>query len=484
MQSGIEGTLGRLGLAPGRPRRNAGVAAARPRAVARGRGRAGWASALLRRAARSPSRSTRWSLRCVAASACAAARAARCSASAPGFDPRRHRARHAARAAMPLELELALAQAPLRVEATLALAGSTRDTALRFDLQARRSGDLARWLALRRSRACRWPCAAAARRRQCVDARAATLELGRSELPIERAARCADGRPLITASVRSPLIDAQELSTLRAGTPAARCRRAQRAHRSSGASTLADADLDLQLQRLRLGRTELQDVAWSPARTKAACCPSRSRARWRARRSPRGSNSIARRDAVGEPRSVHRRHRHRRAAARAGRRRGHRWRAPTPCSSSCGPRQQPARAGRSTPTSTRACAGGSITVLGAAQRPVAEIGVDQAIIGAAAGEPIRARLDGTIDQKPVRIDLRSGTLCRLRARCRRGCRSPWRRRRRAARLSLEGEVALPLGQRRATGLRDGRGTSRHAERSGARGAAARGARGRCAGRSA
>ena len=46
---------------------------------------------------------------------------------------------------LPLELDLALARARLRVEGALALAESTRDTALRFDFRADRAGDL-HWL--------------------------------------------------------------------------------------------------------------------------------------------------------------------------------------------------------------------------------------------------------------------------------------------------------------------------------------------------
>ena len=72
--------------------------------------------------------------------------------------------------------------------------------------------------------------------------------------------------------------------------------------------------------------------------------------------------------------------------------------------------------------------GGSLTVLGAAQRAVAEIRVDEARIGAKAGEPVRARLDGEIDQTPVRIEVTQRHARRLCAAMPAACRSRWRHR--------------------------------------------------------
>ncbi len=89
--------------------------------------------------------------------------------------------------------------------------------------------------------------------------------------------------------------------------------------------------------------------------------------------------------------------------------------------------------------------GGSITVLGAAARPVAEIRVTEAIVGAPAGAPIQIRLEGTLDETPVDIEVASGTLADF---ARDSTRLPFSLAANAAgaRLALEGEVALPLGR--------------------------------------
>jgi uncharacterized protein involved in outer membrane biogenesis len=131
--------------------------------------------------------------------------------------------------ALPLELDLALPQARLRVEGTLALAESTRDTALRFDFQAERAGDLAHWLGVAPQASL--PVALRGQVRLSDEAwmlDRTTLELGRSQLTIEARSTLVAGRSGIVASVRSPLIDAQELSALRAGSVDSRVGRTPR----------------------------------------------------------------------------------------------------------------------------------------------------------------------------------------------------------------------------------------------------------------
>jgi hypothetical protein len=89
-------------------------------------------------------------------------------------------------------------------------------------------------------------------------------------------------------------------------------------------------------------------------------------------------------------------------------------------------------------------AGGTLTVLGAAQRPVTEILVREAFIEAAAGQPVRMRLDGTLDQSAVRIQASTGSLADFAGDA---TRLPFSMAAQAAstRLSLDGEVTLPLG---------------------------------------
>ena len=80
------------------------------------------------------------------------------------------------------------------------------------------------------------------------------LQLGRSQLRIDARRTLVADRPITTATVRSPLIDAAELATLRAGAGTRANGRARLdAPILAAAIDLGDADLDLELQRVRLG---------------------------------------------------------------------------------------------------------------------------------------------------------------------------------------------------------------------------------------
>lgn len=83
-------------------------------------------------------------------------------------------------------------------------------------------------------------------------------------------------------------------------------------------------------------------------------------------------------------------------------------------------------------------------MLGAAQRPVTEIAVREAGIEADAGLPVRMWLYGAIDETAVRIRASTGSLADVAADA---TRLPFSMTSQAAdtRLSLDGEVALPLG---------------------------------------
>ncbi|MCU0922961.1 MAG: AsmA family protein, partial [Burkholderiaceae bacterium] len=162
--------------------------------------------------------------------------------------------------ALPLDLELALAQAQarLRLQGVLPWDDAHREAVLRFDFQSRRAGDLAHWIGVAPEASV--PVALRGQLRR-VDAawmlEPTTLELGRSRLTLAARRSLAEGRPVIMASVRSALIDVQELSTLRAGSRAPRD-----APVFADAFDIADADVDVQLQRLLLGRAELEDMAF------------------------------------------------------------------------------------------------------------------------------------------------------------------------------------------------------------------------------
>ena len=316
--------------APRRPRRNARGAGARPRAGARGGGRT---IALRQRRRRTLDRlHVRHARRCRApASACAAARAARCTASArPSRSAAARCPTCCASRAMPVELDLAAAHAKLRIEGTLALAGATGETDLAFGLRRPpRRGPRA----VARRRAEREAAARPARPR--ADRTADAWHLDATTLRA-RPQRADDRRPSHDrwASDRSPSWPCAARSSTcrssrrspRAAARASRGPRHRRHRCSRTARSLADADIELGLQRVALGRIDLvRRRASPPASATDACCRHRSPPSSRARRS-RGSSRSTSRGEVPEATldRLRRCDRRRRAAAGPGRRRGHR----------------------------------------------------------------------------------------------------------------------------------------------------------------
>lgn len=349
--------------------------------------------------------------------------------------------------AMPVELDLATALAQLRIEGTLARSGAKGDTDLAFDFRARRSGDLARWLGVAADS--NLPLTLRGRARIATDAwhlEATTFKLGRSEVSIDGRRSRLGERPVTIAVVRSPLIDVPELATLRASTssrgkPGARIDVPILPY----AVDLGDADVDLAVAHLALGRTELVDVGFaahvregrllpSPVAGAVAGAPFTGQVALDLRgevpevRLDLSTGGIdvgallrelgvaedidGRADAlhltlVGSGNTLHELAGHSALEARV--------------------------------------IGGSITVRGAAERPVAEIRVTEAIIGAPAGGPIQVRLNGTLDETTVEIEMASGTLADF---AHDAMRLPFTLAANAAgaRLTLAGEVELPLGR--------------------------------------
>jgi hypothetical protein len=346
---------------------------------------------------------------------------------------------------LPFDLDLALAQATLKVEGALALPESTRDTTLRFDFRAARAGDLASWLGV--SPQASLPVALRGQARLSDAAWTldrTTIELGRSQLTVEARSRFIDGRAGIEASVRSPLIDAQELSTLRAVGGDARLGARGDAPAFPVAIDLPDADIDVKLQRLRLGRADLEDLAFV-ARTrdgrslpasitgKVAGAPFAASVELDLQARPPMANLNLSAGAVDIGALL-------RGLGVADDIEGHVQALRLNLRGSGGSLGE--WVGRSAIDAR--VYGGSLTVLGAAQRAVAEIRVIEARVGAMAGEPVRARLDGAIDQTPVTIDVTSGTLADFASDA---SRVPFALAARAAgaQLTLDGEVTLPLG---------------------------------------
>ncbi len=344
--------------------------------------------------------------------------------------------------AMPLELELALASATLRLQSAFDPAGGLTASDLRFDFRALRSGDLARWLPV--DRQSQLPVALRGRlhlSQQAWQLEAATLELGRTELHIDARRTLASERPLTTATLRGRMIDVTELATLRAGdgpgigldTPFL-----------AGAIELGDADLEIDLQHLRLGGTDLTDVAAVARLREGRLLPSTFSGRLAG--APfsalleldlRGEMPLAALDLSTGAIDL-----------------GVLLRGLGVAEDVDGQAQSLQLTLRGRGNSLQELAantsldawlvGGSLTVLGPAQRPVTEIRLREAFIGAAAGQPLRLRLDGTLDQTDVRIRLSTATLAAFAGGA---TRMPFSMAAQAAgaRLSLDGEVRLPLG---------------------------------------
>ena len=349
--------------------------------------------------------------------------------------------------AMPFEAELALAQATLRVASVLATPGTAQQTVLAFDLQAARSGDLAGWLPIAPESAL----AVALRGRVRLEDEAwrldpTTLQLGRSQLVIDAHRRWADGRPLTVASVRGPLLDLPQLLSLHAASPVQPAAGPRRdAPIAAFAHGLPDVDLGVDVQRVHLGRTELRDLGLAaqlregqlvaaPVRGRLAGAPMSARVELDLRDAvPQASLELTTgpidiglllrelgvaEDIEGRTEGLHLTVQGRGAT----------------------PRELAANASMQARFS-----GGHVSVLGAAQRPVAELRVDELLIDAPAGEPVRLRLDGALAQSAVKIEIGTGTLADF---TRDASRLPFALRAQAAgtRLGLDGEVALPLGR--------------------------------------
>jgi len=343
--------------------------------------------------------------------------------------------------AMPVELEIAAAPAKLRIEGMLAHPVAKHETALDFALQARRTGELARWLGV--APQSRLPLALRGRMRIASDAwslEQTTLRLGRSELTVDARRTRGDGQPVVVAAVRSRLIDVPQLATLRVGTA-----RSHDAPLFPDAVDLADIDLDLALQRVILGRTDLLDVRFAGRVRAGGLLPSTFAGKVAGEPFSglvaldlRGARPEARFElATGEV-DLGRPLRGLGAAEDiAGR----------------AERLQISLRGRGNTLRELASlsafevrvVGGHISVLGTLQRSLVDFRVGEAAIAVQPNEPIRLRLDGTLEQTAFDLTLSTGTLADL---LRDATHLPFALAAQAAgaRLTLDGEVALPLGR--------------------------------------
>jgi hypothetical protein len=350
-------------------------------------------------------------------------------------------------AATPVELELATAGTTGRVQGTLGGASAARGTDLAFRLEARRAGDLARWLGIAPESTL--PVALAGRVRVQRDQwhlDETTLELGRSELTVDAHRVPIDGRPVIVAAVRSPFLDLPQLETLRArpGAGSAGKGEAIDVPILPRRVELADADIGLGLARVALGRADLVDVGFGARIREGRLPPSPFTAQFAGvpfeglfGLDLRGdvpeatlAMSTGRVDVGGLLRRL--------GVAESVEARADALQVELAGRGS--------RLGELAAQSSFAArlAGGDLTVRGPAQEPLARIRLKEAVIAAPPGQRITARLDGALDDTPVEIAVRSGTLADF---ARDAQRIPFSVEAKAAgsRLALEGEAALPLG---------------------------------------
>lgn len=165
--------------------------------------------------------------------------------------------------AIPFKGELRGAGARARFEATLAR-DATRGE-IGFDVDAARAGSLARWLGV----APQATLPLAARGRAVVDGDAwriddGVLRLGRSDAAFHARRTMEAGTPRLTLSVHGKLLDVPELETLR--PPRARARLTAPSLDATLLPhdlSLADADIGVGLERMVLGRVELEQVGFA-----------------------------------------------------------------------------------------------------------------------------------------------------------------------------------------------------------------------------
>ncbi|MDC8774276.1 AsmA family protein [Roseateles albus] len=356
--------------------------------------------------------------------------------------------------AAPLELDLKLkpSQMSLRLQGQFK-PSAWRDTALSFAFKAPSSGDLAPYLSL------------APTSRLAVDFKGqlqlsdaalqlshAQLKLGRSALLLDaylsRVASAADGHGQISrATLHSPLLDMAELSTLRV---VPRQQPTPRSLEPLLASMLSwpDADLDLSLQRVVLERpdlAELKDLHLQARLRDGRLAPSALGARIAGQKlqgqlamDPRAEPFSAKLELSSKAIDIGALLRGLGAAdALDGR--------ADALQVSLSGQGNSVREFFGQAALEAHISGGSVRVIGAGRRPVTDIAIEQAVIHAAAGQPLWVELNGSVDKTPLKLGVRVGTLAGF---TQVDERLPfWLEAQGAGTLlQLEGRVALPLGR--------------------------------------
>jgi len=348
----------------------------------------------------------------------------------------------------PIELEVAAVGAVARIEGTLAWPGTARGSDLAFRFDARRAGDLAPWLDV----AAESNLKVALRGRAQVDGGGwrlvdTTLKLGRSELTLD-AHRASNGsKPILVVAARSPLIDVPELKTLRgkpADAPAPSLQAVMDMPILLRGIDLATADIGVGLTRVVLGRVELVDVGFGAQIRDGRLAPSPFAARF-AGVSFEGLIGLDLRHEVPEVSLSMSTHRVDvgallRMLGVAEDIDAHADLMQVKLDGSGSSLNELLRLS----TFEARLTGGDVTVRGPANRPVAEIRLEKALVVSNPGKPVTLRLQGALSETPVEITVATGTLADF---ARDASRVPFSVDAKAAgaRLALKGMVVLPLG---------------------------------------
>lgn len=353
--------------------------------------------------------------------------------------------------AMPLKLaaELAPSKLKLQLDGRLARSVAQQDMAINFAAQAPKSGALARWLGL--APASKLALDLSGQLLIGADAvalRQTHFKLGRSELGLDAQISRLDNGPAARAVVSSTLLDLNELATLRpAPDPTAARGAALDAPLLASSARWPDADLALDLQRVLLGGSELLESSLSASIREGRLLPSSLRTRVAGQAltglielDPRAEQTTARLELASGRIDAGALLRGLGAADDID---GHVEALRVKLSG----RGNSLREFAAQALLQAELNGGALTLLGSAQRPVAEIELKQAVINAAADQAVTLELDGSLNQAPVTLALKTGTLAEFMGLARRGEQLPfWLQAQLAdSRLLLEGQLALPLG---------------------------------------
>jgi uncharacterized protein involved in outer membrane biogenesis len=352
--------------------------------------------------------------------------------------------------ATPAALELALAPSKMNLRfGGLLQPSHWRETALNFAFKAPRSGDLAPYLRIAPDSKLAVDFSGQVQLSEtALQLQQAKLKLGRSELVLDAwlGRGGADGS-FYRAKLHSPLIDVAELSTLRP-PPRPTANRQPAEPLFPSALDWPDADLDLSLQRVVLARPDLADLLDLSLQARlrdGRLLPSALAGKVAGQAlqgvlelDPRAEQLSAKLELSSGPIDIGAMLRGLGAAESIN---GH----AQAVQFSLSGQGNSVREFFSQAVLEGHISGGRVSVLDRGRRPLTEISVEQAYLHAAAGLPLWLELDGSVDQTPLTLGLRIGTLAGFTVL---NGRLPfWLEAKGAGTLlQLEGRVTLPLGR--------------------------------------